>query len=287
MWTAEAVATMRSVLLLLLAATAPRVLSKSLYSRSLPDAWAIPKCNATRLAAIRARHSPGYRGWRYSDGWMPTKACDRTDLRRDDPCSLLAPPPQQIPSTYLQGAKLYGERRVALKEETPANATVAEIGILAGSLTRWMVSTIRPVAIYALDLMHVMGVCRSRTRARAMQEGNHTTVHCLGGDSSTNLATLPDEGFDVIYIDADHDYAGVCRDLEAAKHKVRVGGLLVFNDYIRMEYIQLMERGRFGTYGVIYVVNEFLVRHEGNYTVAYFAFGPQDAGGDIALRRIR
>ena len=26
-------------------------------------------------------------------------------------------------------------------------------------------------------------------------------------------------------------------------------------------------------------MNEFLVRHEGNYTVAYFAFGPQDAGG--------
>jgi len=48
-----------------------------------------------------------------------------------------------------------------------------------------------------------------------------------------------------------------------------------------------MERGRFGTYGVIYVVNELLARHAGAFSVVYFAFGPDDAGGDIAIRRLR
>ena len=84
-----------------------------------------------------------------------------------------------------------------------------------------MVSTIRPVAIYALDLMHVMDVpfthaCEGDARRKSYDSA------LLGGDSN-QPRDASDEGFDVIYIDADHDYAGVCRDLEAAKHKVRVG----------------------------------------------------------------
>ena len=45
------------------------------------------------------------------------------------------------------------------------------------------------------------------------------------------LASLPDEHLDFIYIDGDHSYAGVLRDLAAAYPKVKRGGLIMGHDY--------------------------------------------------------
>lgn len=50
------------------------------------------------------------------------------------------------------------------------------------------------------------------------------------GDSSTNL--LKENGtFDYIYIDGDHDYQPVVKDLEAAHKKLEKGGVIVCDDY--------------------------------------------------------
>lgn len=50
------------------------------------------------------------------------------------------------------------------------------------------------------------------------------------GDSSTTL--LKQSGrFDYIYIDGDHSYEGVGRDLSAALKKVAKGGVIVCDDY--------------------------------------------------------
>ena len=52
----------------------------------------------------------------------------------------------------------------------------------------------------------------------------------IEGDSSTNL--LKQKGkFDYIYIDGDHTYGGVVKDLEAAHKKVAKGGVIVCDDY--------------------------------------------------------
>ena len=207
----------------------------SAYVESSQYTWGIPKCNHTVLAKIQSRQESGY-----GAGWMPEIACNRDDLTRDEPCSLLAPAPRSIPGPLLAGARLYTERRSALQAEVKENGTLAEVGILTGSFTRWMISVLRPKNIYGLDLQHsiAMRECFGRTSARAVSPGpwaGHSKVHCMGGDSSTNLRSLPDDTFDMIYIDADHEYKGVCRDLEAARRKVKVGGLLVFNDYIKFE----------------------------------------------------
>lgn len=266
----------------------PSAHATSLFSQSLPDAWVFPKCNRTALRLKSATARSGV-----NDGWMPPSACARDDLDRHDPCSVSASSPVMIPTRLMEGAALYGERRRAL-EYSPLikhdnSSRIVEVGILAGALTRWFISKLRPIELVAIDLPHSIAMrdCFGRSSGRALYEGNHTQLSCKGGDSSVILSKLPDEHYDLIYIDADHEYAGVCRDLEAAKNKVKVGGLLVFNDYSKLEWFGLMSQGRLGTYGVIYVVNEFLNRHDGNYSVAWFAFGPNDAGGDIALRRER
>ena len=63
---------------------------------------------------------------------------------------------------------------------------------------------------------------------------------------------------DGVYVDADHDYKGVCADLEIARAKVKVGGLLALNDYYRFEWQFLAERGRWGHYGIMHAANEYV-----------------------------
>jgi len=50
------------------------------------------------------------------------------------------------------------------------------------------------------------------------------------GDSSTNLLALPGK-YDYIYIDGDHTYGGVVKDLAAADAKLAKGGCIVCDDY--------------------------------------------------------
>lgn len=56
------------------------------------------------------------------------------------------------------------------------------------------------------------------------------TVELHEGDSSTMLASFPEEYFDWIYIDADHAYEGVCKDIQQGYAKVKPDGMMVFND---------------------------------------------------------
>lgn len=65
------------------------------------------------------------------------------------------------------------------------------------------------------------------------------------GDGSEIAKSVPDESLDFVYIDADHSYASVKRDLESWVGKVRANGFIGGHDYT------------FWTIGVVHAVNEF------------------------------
>jgi hypothetical protein len=85
-------------------------------------------------------------------------------------------------------------------------------------------------------------------------------------DSAAALASFPERYFDWIYIDADHSYEGVCRDIDPAKRALKPAGLLVFNDYIFYSHNEL------GPYGVVQAVNELCVKDEWEFR--YLALHP-------------
>jgi hypothetical protein len=89
------------------------------------------------------------------------------------------------------------------------------------------------------------------------------------------LGRFPDDYFDWIYIDADHSFAGVLRDADAAANKVRPGGYLVFNDFAHCD-------SELGAYGVHRAVVEFAVTRQ--WPFSWFAYEP-NALYDVALRR--
>ena len=66
-----------------------------------------------------------------------------------------------------------------------------------------------------------------------------------------------------IYIDADHSYEGVKRDIQAGISKVKHDGFLVFNDYTYWSPAECLP------YGVIQAVNELCL--EGEWEMIYFA----------------
>jgi hypothetical protein len=94
---------------------------------------------------------------------------------------------------------------------------------------------------------------------------------------TTDFLAQPEVGlFDWIYVDADHSYEAVVRDIAAAKERVRPGGILAFNDFARIV------RPGFGVFGVHQAVSEFLASE--GWSVAYLCF-QGEALYDIALRR--
>jgi len=90
------------------------------------------------------------------------------------------------------------------------------------------------------------------------------------------LALFPEEYFDWIYIDADHAYEGVCKDIERGHTKVKSDGMMVFNDYTNWSVCEIMP------YGVAKAVNEFCIAN--NWEIVFLAL--QSLGyRDIAIKK--
>ncbi len=66
---------------------------------------------------------------------------------------------------------------------------------------------------------------------------------------------FPVGSLDLVYIDANHAYDAICKDLTAWWPTVRVGGLFAGHDYLNGE------RPGYGTFGVRRAVDEFAARY--------------------------
>ncbi|MDP1608682.1 MAG: class I SAM-dependent methyltransferase [Chlamydiales bacterium] len=59
----------------------------------------------------------------------------------------------------------------------------------------------------------------------------YPNVRIMRMKSEEAVSSFPDQFFDYVYIDGDHSYDGVMRDLVNYLPKVKVGGLLIGDDY--------------------------------------------------------
>jgi hypothetical protein len=130
-----------------------------------------------------------------------------------------------------------------------------------------ILDTVQPHELHLVDV--TFALCRRDVLDHpAVRRHEMTTVAYLGGPDAPE--------FDWIYVDADHGYEAVVADIAAAKHRVKPGGLLVFNDFARIV------RPGFGVFGVHQAVCEFAASE--GWAVAYLSLNGE-ALYDIALRR--
>jgi cephalosporin hydroxylase len=103
-----------------------------------------------------------------------------------------------------------------------------------------------------VDLANVSETEHLRNMAWAVENvqaymGRYEIVRALSTDAA---ARHGDRSLDFVYLDADHSYEGVMKDLEAWRPKVRPGGMLCGHDYLDA----VIEEGNFG---VKTAVNKF------------------------------
>jgi hypothetical protein len=162
--------------------------------------------------------------------------------------------------------------REAILRRMKRGSVCAEVGVQTGIFSRSILDICSPSRLHLIDLDHATYSIATKFRTE-IESG---TVRLHEGDSSSVLAEFPDEYFDFIYVDGDHQYEGVRRDIEAGKSKVKPAGFLVFNDYTYWSPVECMP------YGVIQAVNELCL--EGGWKMKYFALAHY-MYCDVALSR--
>mmetsp|Transcript_14917 Transcript_14917/g.34139 ORF Transcript_14917/g.34139 Transcript_14917/m.34139 type:complete len:279 (-) Transcript_14917:556-1392(-) len=208
---------------------------------------------------------------------MPATACGRV-MNMTDLCSLNVRPPK-LPSALVSNARIFQDRHAGLLAMVPEGGKLVEVGTMNGEFARFISRKLKPERLEIFDMApSAITKCESHFAGK-IAAGK---VRCKLGSSADLIRALPDNTFDMIYIDAGHAYEFVCADLEAARTKVKPGGLIVLNDYYIFEYQFLAQNNRWGIYGVVQATNEFILRYQ--WPMVYLAMHQLNMP-DIAIRR--
>jgi hypothetical protein len=188
---------------------------------------------------------------------------------------------------HIENCKLLPNRYIAL-DHIPKGGVVAELGVLGGDFSKHILSRTNPERLFLIDtfcsndwdstkrftsLNHEEFI--KNDFAKEIESGQ---VKMMKGLSWDLLDIFPNHYFDWLYIDADHRYNSVKKDLSIAINKIKEDGIIMMNDYIMYDHVMKED------YGVIQAVNEFCVEH--NYELIYLALHPQ-MFCDVMLRKIK
>ena len=194
------------------------------------------------------------------------------DLKDDLGVVILPEKAPELTARHLSRCEVVQNREYIL-QRIPKGGVGVEVGVQEGMFSRLILDICQTRELHLIDL----DLRRYGIAEKFQTEIERGLVKLHEGDSSRLIAGFPDNYFDFIYIDADHSYPGVKKDIKAARTKVKAGGLLIFNDYT------FWSPGECINYGVIQAVNELCV--EDDWEFRYFAL----AGYmycDVALSKI-
>jgi len=189
--------------------------------------------------------------------------------------------PEPINTGALGAAILLPDRTDALKC-LPKNGVVAEVGVAYGDFSRKLIDHLSPKKFYAIDYFHQSDpfvsywerddFARDSMPHQQWYENRFKTEIKSGmmetrqGLSWDCLAQFPDNYFDYVYLDADHYYQSVKRDIEVLNNKVKTGGFIQFNDYCISPACK-------PPYGVINAVNSFV--NTGQHKIKYYCINSE------------
>lgn len=197
------------------------------------------------------------------------------DLRKE----VLEMGAKELPSELIQNAKLLKNREEALNY-IPKGGVIVEVGVAYGEFSSKMLAIIHPTKFIAIDAFGKLPIT-TNNGLRGLDEEqisehykfykdkfksqiNMGLLETKRGYSWDKIAELEDGTVDYFYIDADHSYESVKKDINALKNKLKSDGIIQFNDYTCLDIYSLEP------YGVYRAVNDFLI--EENFEILYLCF---------------
>ena len=122
-----------------------------------------------------------------------------------------------------------------LKRLPKGPVTGAEIGVFAGKMSKRLLER-GNLGLYMVDNWLALpryGITQAQQDENKLKALKIAAMGgwVLGMDSVKAAECVEDESLDFVFIDADHSYEGVSRDVKAWLPKVRPGGLMGGHDY--------------------------------------------------------
>jgi hypothetical protein len=197
----------------------------------------------------------------------------------------------ELPPHLLSNARVCTNRYEVLKN-LPTGGTAVEVGVAYGDFSIHILNTLKPDLFIAIDSFvitagkepwgrHTLQELQcshqeyyTRLFSEQIQRGKMVVKKGLSWDM---LEQLPDNSIDYIYVDADHSYESVSKEIAILKLKVKPQAIVHFNDYTYFDQNALMP------YGVPKAVNEFMLQE--NYELLYLCLHPQGFY-DVVLRKV-
>ncbi|MEM1075090.1 MAG: glycosyltransferase family 2 protein [Pseudomonadota bacterium] len=137
--------------------------------------------------------------------------------------------------------------RLKMLERLPKNGRGAEIGVWNGGFSEFILKVTRPKELTLIDPWDLLSdqsederTHKKHADANFMEDmflnvtklyGQMENVKIVKGFSADVLSDFPDNYFDWVYIDGNHQYDFVKKDVEIAFRKVRSGGTIAGDDF--------------------------------------------------------
>jgi len=166
---------------------------------------------------------------------------------------------------------IYDDRNTMIKtiSNSISKARVLEIGVFKGEFFEYIIENCNIGSIDGVDLFEG-NTCSGNV------DGNNLTWCDIGKSyleltnkykdmlnvrlykmySSQYLKSIPDNFYDIIYLDGDHNYNGVKDDLENAFLKIKDGGYIMGHDY----EMNMAKAKKAYYFGVKQAVDEFCIK---------------------------
>ncbi|MBI3512265.1 MAG: class I SAM-dependent methyltransferase [Bacteroidetes bacterium] len=217
------------------------------------------------------------------------RKCNLTLLKGDHSQESQKMAAPELKSGLVKNCRVLPSRN-AILPLLPKGGMIAEVGVGWGGFSEELIKILQPEKFFAIDLFnsksenspflkHIpAGTAQldyyNKKFALQISEGK---LEVRKGYSWDILKEFPDHFFDYIYLDADHSYDAVKKDLERILSKIKPSGLIQLNDYTVYDPVNMQP------YGVKKAANEFM--NDNNYEMIWYGL---DRLGfdDIVIRKV-